>query len=110
MDIISLNETNLNDEISTDSLNVPINCTFKRLDRGIGSRGGCGMIISDKVSYRPINLKTNLSNIEANWIKLNESSIYIWGFYRSSGFCKLDNFLDYFCECMNKLKGKKVFG
>ena len=66
------------------------------------------MIISDKVSYRPINLKTNLSNIEAKWNKLKESSIYICGFYRSSGFCKLDNFLDYFCECMNKLKGKKV--
>ena len=58
MDIISLNETNLNDEISTDSLNVPINYTFKRLDRGICSRGGCGMIISDKVSYRPIFPKT----------------------------------------------------
>ena len=57
-------------------LNVPINYTFKRLDRGIGSRGGCGMIISDKFSYRPINLKTNLSNIEAKWIKLKESSIY----------------------------------
>ena len=108
MDIISLNETNLNDEISTDSLNIPINYTFKRLDRGKGSRGGCGMIISDKVSYRPINLKTNLSNIEAKWIKLNESSIYICGFYRSSGFCKLDNVLDYFCECTNKLKGKKI--
>ena len=66
------------------------------------------MIISDKVSYRTINLKTNLSNIEAKWIILKESSIYICGFYSSSGFCKLDNFLDYFCECMNKLKGKKV--
>ena len=53
MDIISLNETNLNDEISTDSLNVPINYTFKWLDRGIGSWGGCGIIISDKVSFRP---------------------------------------------------------
>ena len=50
MDIISLYETNLNDEISTDSLNVPINSTFKRLDRGIVSRGGCDMIISNKVS------------------------------------------------------------
>ena len=77
MDIISLNETNLNDLISTDSLNIPINYTFKRLDMRIGSRGGCGMIISDKVSYRPINLKTNLSNIEAKWIKLKESSIFI---------------------------------
>ena len=108
MDIISLNVTNLNDEISTDSLNVPINYNFKLLDRRIGSQGGFGMIISDKVSYRPINLKTNLSNIEAKWIKLKESSIYICGFYRSSGFCKLDKFLDYFCKCMNKHKGKKV--
>ena len=29
-------------------------------------------------------------------------------FYRSKGYSKLDNFLDYFTECMNKLKGKKV--
>ena len=32
----------------------------------------------------------------------------ICGFYRSKGYSKLDNFLVYFTECMNKLKGKKV--
>ena len=51
MDIISLNETNLNDSISSESLNIPTNYSFKRVDRGTGSRGGCGMIISDKIAY-----------------------------------------------------------
>ena len=108
MDIISLNETNLNEDIATESLNIPANYRFKRVDRGTGSRGGCGMIISDQVAYTPIKFKTNLSNIEAKWIKLKVSNIYICGFYRSTGYCKLDNFIDYFSECMNKLKGKKV--
>ena len=108
MDILSLNETNLNDGIDTQSLNIPANYSFKRMDRGTGSRGGCGMIISDKIAYSPICLRTNLSNIEAKWIKIKSSNIYVCGFYRSSGFCKLDNFLDYFSECMNKLRGKKV--
>ena len=39
MDILSLNETNLDDSIDTDSLNIPNNYSFKRNDRGIGSRG-----------------------------------------------------------------------
>ena len=51
MDILSLNETNLNDTIATDSLNIPANYTFLHNDRGIGSRGGCGLIISNKVAY-----------------------------------------------------------
>ena len=40
MDILSLNEKNLNDTISTDTLNIPANYTFLRHDRGTGSRGG----------------------------------------------------------------------
>ena len=108
MDIISLNETNLNDSIATESLNIPNNYSFIRVDRGTGSRGGCGMMISDQIAYSPARIITNLSNIEAKWIKIKSSNIYICGFYRSSGYCKLDNFLDYFSECMNKLKGKKV--
>ena len=82
--------------------------TFIRKDRDTGSRGGCGIIISNQVAYDDnIKIQNNLSNIEAKWIKLKSSNIYICGFYRSKGYCKLDNFLDYFTECMNKLKGKK---
>ena len=108
MDILSLNETNLSDGIATESLNIPANYTFKRKDRGTGSRGGCGLIISNKVAYAEVKIDTSLTHIEAKWIKIKSSNIYICGFYRSSGYCKLDNFLDYFTECMNKLRGKKV--
>ena len=110
MDILSLNETNLNDNISTDTLNIPANYTFLRHDRGTSSRGGCGLIISNKVAFDEkikVNV-TTLPNIEAKWIKIKSSNIYICGFYRSTGYCKLENFLDYFTDCMNKLKGKKV--
>ena len=109
MDILSLNETNLNDTIATDSLNIPANYTFLRNDRGTGSRGGCGLLISNKVAYDDkVKVNTNISNIEAKWIKVKSGNFYVCGFYRSTGYCKLDNFLDYFTECMIKLKGKKV--
>ena len=109
MDILSLNETNLNDTIATQTLNIPVTYTFLRNDRGTGSRGGCGLIISNKLAYDDkIKVNTTLSNIESKWIKVKGSNIYICGFYRSNRNCKLDNFLDYFTECMNKLKGKKV--
>ena len=109
MDILSLNETNLNDTIATDTINIPANYTFLRKDRGSGSRGGCGLIISNKVAYNDnVKLKTAYPSIESKWIKVKNSNIYICGFYRSNGYCKLDYFLDYFTECMNKLKGKKV--
>ena len=108
MDIISINETNLNGSIATETLNIPANYKFKREDRGTGTRGGCGFIISDKVAYTDVKINTSLTNIEAKWIKIKSSNIYICGFYRSSGYCKLNNFLDYFTECMNKFKGKKV--
>ena len=84
--------------------------SYLRNDRKTGSRGGCGLLISNKVAYDD-KLKVNvtpLSNIEAKWIKIKSSNFYICGFYRSKGYSKLDNFLDYFTECMNKLKGKKV--
>ena len=85
MDILSLNETNLNDSITTQTLNIPANYSFKRLYSETGSRGGCGMIISDKVAYSPVTINTNLCDIEARWIKIKSSNIYICGFYRSSG-------------------------
>ena len=108
LDILSLNETNLDDSVDTDSLNIPPNYEFKRVDRGTGSRGGCGMIISNKCAYTPVTMKTDVDNIEAYWIKLSSINIYICGFYRSRGYCKLENFIEYFTQCMNKLKGKKV--
>ena len=108
IDILSLNETNLNDSIDTGSLNIPTSYTFQRKDRGTGSRGGCGLIVSKKLALGDVKIMTNSANIEAKWVKIKSSNIYICGFYRSSGFCKLDNFLDYFTECMSKLKGKKV--
>ena len=104
MDILSLNETNLNDTIDTDSLNIPLNYTLKRADCGTGTRGGCGIIISNKCELEPFTI----SKVEANWIKLKNSKLHVCGFYRSNGYCKLDNFIDYMTECMNKLKGKKV--
>ena len=84
MDILSFNETNLNDTIATDSLNIPgpANYTFLRNDRKTGSRGGCGLLISNKVAYDD-KLKVNvtpLSNIEAKWIKIKSSNFYICGF------------------------------
>ena len=60
MDILSLNETNLNDTIATDSLNNPANYIFLRNDRGTGSRGGCGLLISNKVAYDD-KLKVNVT-------------------------------------------------
>ena len=109
MDILCLNETNLNDGIATGTLNIPTNFSFLRHDRGTGSRGGCGIIINNKIAYDDkVKIKTNLSDIEAKWIRIKSSNIYICGFYRSKGYCKLDKFIDYFTECMNKLKGKKV--
>ena len=56
LDILSLNETNLDDTIDTNSLNIPMGYHFKRADRGVGSRGGCGMIISNNCAskiYQP---------------------------------------------------------
>ena len=60
MDILSLNETNLNDTIVTDSLNIPANYTFLR--NNTGSRGGCGLIISNKVAYDD-KIKVNITNL-----------------------------------------------
>ena len=90
------------------TLLISANYKLKREDRGVGNRGGCGFIISDKVAYTEITMNTNLTKIEVKWIKIKSSNIFLCGFYRSSGYCKLDNFLGYFTECMNKLKGKKA--
>ena len=109
LDILSVNETNLNVTIDTNSLNIPPNYEFKRADRGLGSRGGCGMIISNKCAYTPVSMKTDVGNIEAYWIKINSINIYICGFYCSSGYCKLINFIEYFNQCIKKIKRQKSY-
>ena len=53
LDILSLNETNLNNTIDTGSLNIPPNYSFQRADRGTGTRGGCGILVSDKCATDP---------------------------------------------------------
>ena len=69
IDVLSLNETNLNDSIDTDTLNIPMGYDFIRKDRGVGSRGGCGILINRKCAYKQYDMKTNLDNIEAVWVK-----------------------------------------
>ena len=108
LDILSLNETNLNDTIDSSTLNIPTTFELLRNDRGVGSRGGCGLLVSKNCAYKLVPMKTKLDNIEAIWVKISSSNIYVCGFYRSSNFCKIDNFIEYIIECMNKLKGKKV--
>ena len=75
MDILSLN--------ATDSLNIPANYTFLRNIRVTGSRGGCGLIISNQVAYDDkikLNI-TNLSNIEAKSIKIKSINFYIYNMW-----------------------------
>ena len=67
--------------------------------RGGGSRRDPNHKSMYKCAYMYVHLSLSTPPPPGN--------IYICGFYRSNGYCKLDNFLDYF-ECMNKLKGKKV--
>ena len=108
LDILSLNETNLNDSIDSCTLNLPATFDFVRKDRAVGSRGGCGLLISRNCAYRKFDIKVNFDHIEAVWVKINSSNIYVCGFYRSNNYCKIDTFIDYMSECMSKLKGKRV--
>ena len=87
LDILSLNETNLNSTIDTSSLNIHPNYTFLRADRGTGTRGGCGILISNKCAFVPVTINTDVNHIiEAKWIKIKNCNIYVCGFYRSIGF------------------------
>ena len=108
LDYLSLNETNLNDSIDTSTLNFPAGYNLIRRDRGKGSRGGCAVLISKNCAHSELDLELGFEDIEAIWIKIKSTNIYICGFYRSSRFCKVDKFIDYMVECMNKLKGKRV--
>ncbi len=108
LDILSLNETNLNETVDSSTLNIPTTFDLLRNDRGVGSRGGCGILINKNCAYKPVTMKSKLDNIEAIWIKISSSNIYVCGFYRSNNYCDIDNFVEYIIECMNRLKGKKV--
>ena len=112
LDIFGINETNLNHLVDTGSLNIPLNYKFERFDRpNNSSRGGCGVMISNKVKYKevPIDIRyTDMTKIEALWIELIDFNVFICFFYRSNLFTPVDTFLDYMFECMIKLNGKKV--
>ena len=77
IDILSLNETNLNSTIDSSTLNLPTSFNFVRKDKGVGSRGGCGLLINKKCAYTIHNVDTNLDKIEAIWIKLESSLKYM---------------------------------
>ena len=97
LDIFGINETNLNPSIDTNSINIPLNYKLERCDRPNDScRGGCGVIISNKIKYRKYPMKivhTDISKIEAIWIELIEHNILLCFFYRSKGFTPVDTFL-----------------
>ena len=79
IDIMSLNETNLNETINTQTLNLPPMYDFIRQDRGVGTRGGCGLLINQKCAYSQINMKTIKDNIEAVWIKIKSyNTVYMF--------------------------------
>ena len=110
LDILSLNETNLNETIATETINIPTTFVFERKDRESGSsRGGCGLLISKKLAYEEVKINVqDIECIEALWIKIKSSNIFVCGFYRSKGYCNIDNFIEYMHICMNKLRGKRV--
>ena len=112
LDILCLNETNLKSDIDSSTLNLPSNFSFLRRDRPTDNgHGGCGILVSTNVKYKIIefsNLVFPIHKIEAIWIHLLESNIYLCCFYRSEQFCPVDTFLDYMTECMMKLSCKKI--
>ena len=113
LDILCLNETNLKSDIDTSSLDLPSNFTFLRKDRNTDNgHGGCGILISNKIGYKLIDVNKELTvptrNIEALWIHLKDSNVFICCFYRSEQFCPIDCFLDYMTECMMKIGHRKV--
>ena len=113
LDILCLNETNLKSDIDTSSLDLPINYTFLRKDRITDNgHGGCGILISNRIKYKLIDVNKDLTlpttNIEALWIYLEAPNVFICCFYRSEQFCPVDSFLDYMTECMMKIGHRKI--
>jgi hypothetical protein len=60
------------------------------------------------VAFKVVSVGTQMNTIEAIWIKIKSSNIYICGFYRSNNYCHVDTFLEYMNSCMRKLRGKQV--
>ena len=59
LDLFGLNETNVSETVDNKSLNIPLNYEIERCDRpNQSSRGGCAVIISNRIKYRvyPINI------------------------------------------------------
>ena len=109
LDILSLNELNLSETVDSSTLNIPSSFDFIRKDREGSSRGGCALLVNKKLAYKVENFKSiDDQNIEALWIKIKSSNIYVCGFYRSNNYCHIDRFLDYMNACMIKLRGKRV--
>ena len=108
LDVLSLNEINLGESVDSSTLNIPSSYDFIRKDRENSARGGCALLVNKKVAYKVVEFGPDIKTIEALWIKIKSSNIYICGFYRSNNYCQIDTFIDYMNMCMRKLRGKRV--
>ena len=108
LDVLSINETNLGEDVDSSTINIPSAFDFVRKDRPGSSRGGCALIINRKLAYKIVEIDVDVENIEAIWLKVKSSNIHICGFYRSSNYCHIDNFIEYMNFCMRKLRGKRI--
>lgn len=108
LDVLSLNEINLGESVDSCTLNIPSSFDFIRKDRENSSRGGCALLVNKKMAYKVVECGPGIKNIEAIWIKIKSSNIYICGFYRSNNYCHIDTFIEYMNKCMKKLRGKRV--
>ena len=95
IDVLSLNETNLGEDVDSSTINIPSSFDLIRKDRDSSSRGGCALLINRNLAYKVVEIETNIETIEAIWIKIKSSNMYICGFYRSNNYCHIDNFIDY---------------
>ena len=108
LDVLSLNEINLGESVDSSTINIPSSFDFIRKDRENSARGGCALLVNKKVAYKVVEFGPEIKTIEAIWIKVKSSNIYICGFYRSNNYCHIDTFIEYINTCMKKLRGKRV--
>ena len=85
LDILSLNEINLGESVDSSTINIPSSFDFIRKDRENSARGGCALLVNKKVAYKVVEFGPEIKTIEAIWIKVKSSNIYICGFY----ICKI---------------------
>ena len=72
---------------------------------------GVWLINFKRLNYKLVSLTnsiTDMSKIEAIWVKLTNINFYICFFYRTKMFTPADTVLDYMFECMMQLNGEKV--